>query len=110
MVLLWNQLAGGSSEFCAILVAVNSVLQIVLFSPLALFYLQVPLHSPLLPPCSSLRAVRGSICHADLINPFVGKNFDAILVGDGLALRRISGWTFRGAEQCHAVRLCGCPS
>ncbi|BDA51574.1 Arsenical-resistance protein Acr3 [Coccomyxa sp. Obi] len=41
MVLLWNQLAGGSSEFCAILVAVNSVLQIVLFSPLALFYLQV---------------------------------------------------------------------
>lgn len=41
MVLLWNQLAGGSSEFCAILVAVNSVLQIILFSPLALFYLQV---------------------------------------------------------------------
>lgn len=41
MVLLWNQLAGGSPDFCAVLVAVNSILQIVLFSPLALFYLQV---------------------------------------------------------------------
>jgi hypothetical protein len=41
MVLLWNQLAGGSPEFCAVLVAANSILQIVLFSPLALFYLQV---------------------------------------------------------------------
>lgn len=41
MVLLWNQLARGSAEFCAVLVAVNSVLQIVLYAPLALFYLQV---------------------------------------------------------------------
>ena len=41
MVLIWNQLANGHPEFCAILVAVNSVLQIVLYSPLALFYLEV---------------------------------------------------------------------
>jgi ACR3 family arsenite transporter len=41
MVLLWNQLAQGSPEYCAILVAVNSVMQIVLYAPLALFYLQV---------------------------------------------------------------------
>lgn len=41
MVLLWNQLAAGCPEFCAILVAVNSILQIVLYAPLALFYLQV---------------------------------------------------------------------
>ena len=41
MVLLWNQLAGGDADFCAILVTVNSVLQIVLYSPLALFFLVV---------------------------------------------------------------------
>ena len=41
MVLLWNQLARGSPEYCAILVAVNSILQVILYAPLALFYLQV---------------------------------------------------------------------
>jgi ACR3 family arsenite transporter len=41
MVLIWNQLAAGHPEFCAILVAVNSILQIILYSPLALFYLKV---------------------------------------------------------------------
>ena len=34
-------LAKGDPEFCAILVAVNSVLQIVLYAPFALFYLKV---------------------------------------------------------------------
>eukprot|EP00897_Mesotaenium_endlicherianum_P008663 jgi/Mesen1/7825/ME000417S07137 len=41
MVLIWNHLAGGNAEFCAILVAVNSVLQIALYAPFALFYLNV---------------------------------------------------------------------
>ena len=41
MVLIWNQLAAGHPEFCAILVAVNSILQIILYAPLALFYLKV---------------------------------------------------------------------
>ena len=36
-----NMLAKGNPEFCAILVAVNSILQIVLYAPFALFYLQV---------------------------------------------------------------------
>jgi len=41
MVLIWNMLAGGDSEYCAVLVALNSVFQIVMYSPLAYFYLQV---------------------------------------------------------------------
>ncbi|KAL7933006.1 sodium bile acid symporter family domain-containing protein [Trichoderma chlorosporum] len=41
MVLIWNALAGGNSDYCAILVAVNSILQIVLFAPLAIFFLNV---------------------------------------------------------------------
>ncbi|KAJ3201203.1 hypothetical protein HDU67_001497 [Dinochytrium kinnereticum] len=39
MVLIWNQLAGGDPEWCAILVAVNALLQLVLFGPTAYFLL-----------------------------------------------------------------------
>ena len=41
MVLIWNMLAGGDSEYCAVLVALNSVFQIIMFSPLAYLYLRV---------------------------------------------------------------------
>jgi ACR3 family arsenite transporter len=41
MVLIWNMLAGGDSEYCATLVALNSVFQIIMYSPLAYFYLRV---------------------------------------------------------------------
>ena len=41
MVLIWNMLAEGDSEYCAALVALNSVFQIVMYSPLAYFYLRV---------------------------------------------------------------------
>ena len=41
MVLIWNQLAQGDPEYCAILVALNSALQIILYSPLAIFFLVV---------------------------------------------------------------------
>lgn len=39
MVLIWTGLAGGDNEYCAILVAINSILQMVLFAPLALLFL-----------------------------------------------------------------------
>ncbi|KAJ5350295.1 hypothetical protein N7541_008022 [Penicillium brevicompactum] len=45
MVLIWTGLAGGDSEYCAILVAVNSLLQMVLFAPLAIFFIQIISHS-----------------------------------------------------------------
>jgi ACR3 family arsenite transporter len=41
MVLIWTGLAGGDSQYCAILVAINSVLQMVLFAPLAIFFITV---------------------------------------------------------------------
>jgi ACR3 family arsenite transporter len=41
MVLIWNMLAGGDSEYCAVLVALNSIFQIVMYSPLAYFYLRI---------------------------------------------------------------------
>lgn len=41
MVLIWNELAGGDSELCAVTVAFNSVLQVILYAPLSLLYLKV---------------------------------------------------------------------
>ena len=41
MVLIWNELARGDAEYCAMLVAVNSALQILLYAPLALLFLVV---------------------------------------------------------------------
>ncbi|KAI9814863.1 MAG: hypothetical protein M1832_005665 [Thelocarpon impressellum] len=41
MVLIWTGLAGGDNKYCAILVAINSILQLVLFAPLAVFYIKV---------------------------------------------------------------------
>jgi ACR3 family arsenite transporter len=41
MVLIWNDLAHGSPELAAVLVAINSLFQIVMFSVLGWFYLSV---------------------------------------------------------------------
>lgn len=41
MVLIWNDLAGGDGDYCAVLVAFNSILQIVLFAPFAIFYINI---------------------------------------------------------------------
>jgi arsenite transporter len=41
MVLIWNMLARGDDEYCAVLVALNSVFQIVMYTVLGYFYLTV---------------------------------------------------------------------
>ena len=41
MVLIWNDLAGGNQEMCAVCVGVNSLLQIALFVPYAILFLTV---------------------------------------------------------------------
>lgn len=40
-VLIWTGLAGGDNQYCAILVAINSVLQMVLYAPLAILFISV---------------------------------------------------------------------
>ncbi|KAK3321290.1 sodium bile acid symporter family-domain-containing protein [Cercophora scortea] len=44
MVLVWNGLAGGDTEYCAILVAINSILQMVLYAPLSVLFIRVISH------------------------------------------------------------------
>ncbi|KAG5947108.1 hypothetical protein E4U59_002088 [Claviceps monticola] len=41
MVLIWNNLAGGDPEYCAVLVAINYMLQMVPFAPLAVLFISV---------------------------------------------------------------------
>ncbi|KAI5248136.1 arsenical-resistance protein ACR3 [Aureobasidium subglaciale] len=41
MVLIWTGLAGGDSQYCAILVAINSILQMVLFAPISVLFIKV---------------------------------------------------------------------
>ena len=49
MVMIWNSLAGGDPNLCAIIVIVNSVLQIILYSPMALLFIKVIPHSDTIP-------------------------------------------------------------
>ena len=41
MVMVWNALARGNGDYCAVLVVINSVLQVILYSPLAVLFVNV---------------------------------------------------------------------
>lgn len=40
-MLIWTGLAGDNNEYCAILMALNSALQMVLYAPLAIFFISI---------------------------------------------------------------------
>ncbi|KAI0967071.1 sodium bile acid symporter family-domain-containing protein [Xylaria arbuscula] len=83
MVLIWNELAGGDGEYCAILVAINSILQIVLFAPLAVFFIRV------ISGGSGTRDVPYDVV-ATSVAVFLGIPFGAALI-TRFVLRRLAG-------------------
>ncbi len=87
MVLIWNGLAGGDAEYCAILVAVNSILQMVLFAPLAIFFLRVISHTPT--TADTLRGLSYAVV-ATSVGVFLGIPLGAAIL-TRFAVRRIAG-------------------
>ena len=82
-VLIWTSLAGGDTEYCAILVAVNSILQMVLFAPLAILFIRVISRE------SGTLDVEYSVV-ATSVGVFLGIPFGAALV-TRFAVRAIAG-------------------
>ncbi|KAJ8101965.1 sodium bile acid symporter family-domain-containing protein [Lipomyces tetrasporus] len=86
MVLIWTGLAGGDNEYCAILVAVNSLLQMVLYAPLAVFFLEVISHSSSRIPLSYSAAAKS-------VAVFLGIPLGAAII-TRFTLRKIAGKTW----------------
>ncbi|KAK7915151.1 hypothetical protein PG985_012854 [Apiospora marii] len=85
MVLIWTGLAGGNNEYCAILVAVNSILQMVLFAPLAVLFIRVISHDT----TSGLNDVSYSVV-ATSVAAFLGIPLGAAVLSR-FALRSLAG-------------------
>jgi ACR3 family arsenite transporter len=82
MVLVWNDLAGGSREYCAGLVAFNALFQVFCFAPLAWLFLKV------LPPLVGVEL--GTL---DLSSVTIGNVAQSVFIYLGLPF--LAGWLGR---------------
>lgn len=93
MVLVWNDVAGGDPEYCAILVAVNSLLQMVLFAPLAVLFISVIGRQP---GQDGIRDLSYSLVAAS-VGIFLGVPLGAAI------LTRLLARAVAGPERCQGV-------
>lgn len=74
MVMVWNEIAGGDHNLCAILVLINSILQIVLYAPYQMFF------------CYVITSNKGSMISYSIVAKSVAF-FLGIPIGFGLLIR-----------------------
>ncbi|KAM0263510.1 hypothetical protein ACHAQJ_001128 [Trichoderma viride] len=102
MVLIWNALAGGNNDYCAILVAVNSILQMLLFAPLAIFFIRVIGHDEGIASISysvvatSVAAFLGIPLGAAVITRFTLRFIAGPAWYDRVFIRFVSPWSLIG--------------
>lgn len=88
MVLIWNDLALGNRELCAVLVALNSILQVVLYTPFTLFYLNIVSHT-------SIHVGFWPVARSVLV--FLG-----VPLAGGIAVR-YAVWAMKGREWLNSI-------
>jgi len=101
-VLIWTGLAGGDNEYCAILVAANSVLQMILYAPLTILFINFIRHSGIVVNISysmvatSVAVFLGIPLGAAIITRFMIRHIASLRWYDEAFLKRASPWSLIG--------------
>ncbi|KAJ5593937.1 uncharacterized protein N7459_000145 [Penicillium hispanicum] len=100
MVLIWTGLAGGDGEYCAILVALNSMLQMILFAPMGVFFIRVisgdDVNFEYATAAQSVAVFLGIPLGAAILTRFALRNVISAEWYDRVFLKWISPWSLIG--------------